>query len=241
MPPPVPTPDGGRGLGAAGPARGPSALYVQYGCGLSCPPGWLNFDASPTLRLQRLPAIGRLFVDGVRFPDGVRYGDIRKGLPVADEAADGIYASHVLEHLSFADCTIALRNTFRLLKPGGLFRLIVPDLEARARKYLERLAGGDAEANSWFIRNAGLGAERRSGGAAARLRAAFGNSAHLWMWDEQSLTAVLRQTGFINIRRCRFNDCADPAFRAVEDAGRFCDLAEDIEECAMEARKPARS
>src|SRR5262245_22988509 len=31
------------------------ALYVQYGCGLSAPDDWLNFDASPTLWLQLIP------------------------------------------------------------------------------------------------------------------------------------------------------------------------------------------
>ncbi|HEX6859864.1 MAG TPA: hypothetical protein VF138_06660, partial [Caulobacteraceae bacterium] len=60
-------------------------LYVQYGCGLSAPDGWLNFDASPTLRLQRLPLVGRLLTRGrVRFPEAVRYGDITRGLPLAD-------------------------------------------------------------------------------------------------------------------------------------------------------------
>jgi SAM-dependent methyltransferase len=215
------------------------ALYVQYGCGLSCPAGWLNFDASPTLRLQRLPAIGQLFGGAVRFPDGVRYGDIVKGLPLADDSVDGIYASHVLEHLTFADCAVALRNTFGLLKPGGLFRLVVPDLECRARQYLSRLDDGDAQANSWFMRNAGLGAERRSRGAAALARVTLGNSAHLWMWDERAMAAALRQAGFADVRRCRFNDSVDAAFRAVEDAGRFLDAAEGLEECAMEARKPA--
>ncbi|MCI5142460.1 MAG: methyltransferase type 11, partial [Candidatus Electrothrix sp. ATG1] len=29
--------------------------FIHYGCGLSAPESWLNFDASPTLRLQRIP------------------------------------------------------------------------------------------------------------------------------------------------------------------------------------------
>ena len=38
-----------------------NGTYIQYGAGpSSCPEGWLSFDASPTLRLQRLPLIGRL-------------------------------------------------------------------------------------------------------------------------------------------------------------------------------------
>ena len=83
-----------------------------------------------------------------------------------------------------------------------------------------------------------LGAERHPHGLAARLRALFGHSVHLWMWDEPSLAAALRQAGFTEIRRCSFNDSADPAFRPVEARERFGDTVLGLEECAMEARKP---
>jgi len=216
-------------------------IYVQYGCGLSCPDGWQNFDASPTLRLQRLPLLGPLFKRGTVFPDQVRYGDILAGLPVGDGTADGAYASHVLEHLSYEDFWTALRNTFRLLKPGGLFRLVVPDLEGRARVYVDKLGRGEADANSWLMRTSLLGEENRRRGAVALLRSALGHNAHLWMWDEPSLAAALRQTGFTDVRRCRFNDSADGAFRLVEEESRFRDTATGLEECAMEARKPGQT
>lgn len=197
-------------------------VYVQYGCGDSCPRGWLNFDVSTTLRLQRLPLIGSLFRRGpVVFLRGVRYGDIVKGLPIADGSVDGIYASHVLEHPALADVEPALRNTFRLLKPGGIFRLVVPDLEVHARKYLAMIEGGEARANSWLMRAAYRGLERRPRGIVAAARALFGYSAHLWMWDETSLHQALQRAGFTDIRRCKFNDGADLAFRLVEDQARF--------------------
>jgi SAM-dependent methyltransferase len=213
--------------------------YIQYGCGPSCPEGWINYDASPTLRLQRLRVIGKLFRRGsIEFSDDVRFGDIVKGLPVADGSAQGVYASHVLEHLSLADFWTALHNTFRILKPGGIFRLVVPDLEIRARTYVEKLKVGDAEANTWFMRTSNLGLEHRKRGLEAWARGVFGNSAHLWMWDERSMTAALEKVGFIGVRRCRFNDSKDEAFRLVEDASRFYDDSADVEECAMEAIKP---
>jgi hypothetical protein len=40
------------------------ARFTQFGCGLCAPPTWLNFDASPAMRLQRLPAIGNLVPSG---------------------------------------------------------------------------------------------------------------------------------------------------------------------------------
>ena len=54
--------------------------YVQYGCVLSAPINWLNFDASPTLRIQKIPIIGGLLKNrlNVIFPENVIFGDIIK-------------------------------------------------------------------------------------------------------------------------------------------------------------------
>src|SRR5688500_9781215 len=122
-----------------------SGQYVQYGCGLCAPEGWLNFDASPTLRIQRVPGlglIGRKF--GPVFPPQVRYGAICRGLPVAEKSCDGVYCSHVLAHLSLEDCRAALKNTYRILRPGGTFRLVLPDLRVTVEEYL---ASDSAEAS----------------------------------------------------------------------------------------------
>ena len=83
-------------------------MYIQYGCGLSAPENWVNFDSSPTLRLQKIPLIGGIATRKVRFPDNIKYGDIVKGLPnIPYNSCDGVYCSHVLEHLSLEDMRIA--------------------------------------------------------------------------------------------------------------------------------------
>ena len=217
-----------------------TSLYVQYGCGFSAPDGWMNFDASPTLRLERLPIVGQLVQrNAARFPPNVRPGNIVRGLPLADKSAAGVYASHVLEHLSHQEFGLALANTLRIMSPGAHFRLIVPDLRARAEKYLAELAAGETSANDKFLRTTYLGQDRRPRSIGDFARSWIGNSAHLWMWDEPSMTAALKRTGFVSIRRCTFNDSNDPMFKRVENSDRFFDPAEQITELAMEARKPA--
>jgi SAM-dependent methyltransferase len=213
--------------------------YVQYGCGLSTGDSWINFDNSPTLRLQRLPIIGWVFKLGnTGFPESVRYGDIVAGLPVPDHSADGVYASHVLEHLSYEEFWLALQNTYAVLKPGGIFRLIVPDLENRTQIYLRRLSEGNADANSWLMDVLAMTTRRRDRSIVGALRRAFGGSEHRWMWDEASMSAALRKVGFAAVRRCQFNDSADETFKQVENRSRYYDSNQDIVECAMEARKP---
>ncbi len=206
-----------------------AGVYVQYGCGLSAPEGWLNFDASPTLRFERSP-LGFLYTrNGKRFPKAVRYGDIIRGLPVADGSCRGLYCSHVLEHLALDDCDAALENSRRLLEPGGLFRVVVPDFAEYVRVYNEDAA---ETASLLFLESSALGRKRRPRGPLAFVREWLSNSAHLWMWDERSLAARLRQHGFVNIRRAVCGDSEDPTFAAVENPDRFVDAV------AMQCARP---
>jgi hypothetical protein len=70
------------------------------------------------------------------------------------------------------------------------------------------------------------------------LRAAIGNSAHLWMWDAPAMTKALQDAGFVNVRVCRMGDATDPCFAEVEREGGFHDGAEQVDECALEGMKP---
>lgn len=194
-------------------------LYVQYGCGWCAPEGWVNFDASPTLRFERIPVVGQLYTkNAARFPANVRYGDIVEGLPIAPESCAGVYCSHVIEHLALDDADTALKHTFRYLKKGGTFRLVLPDLEQIARNYL---ADSSIDAAHEFMRAAHLGRKQRPRGVLGFVKDWLGNSTHLWMWDEKSLMERLKQHGFTDVHRCYFGDAEDPKFNAVEDKGRF--------------------
>lgn len=84
-------------------------------------PDWVNLDASAV------------------FPGVIKH-DLRRELPFSDEHFDAVYGSHVLEHLEPAAAARLLRECHRVLKPEGIVRIVVPDLEAIAKLYLESLA-----------------------------------------------------------------------------------------------------
>jgi hypothetical protein len=195
-------------------------MNLHYGCGMCVGQGWHNCDASPTVRLQRLPLLGAAFRRWVppRFPTEVHYGDIVRGMSLVPNSCEAIFCSHVLEHLAFEDLRIALRNTYSYLKPGGTFRLIVPDFEQQVAAYL---SNPDPSAISNFMGYTHLGRKTRPKGLLAWLREYCGNSHHLWMWDYKGLAEELRAVGFQGIRRCECGDARDPAFRKVEVADRF--------------------
>lgn len=208
------------------------SMYVQYGCGHTAPEGWINFDSSATLRWERFPVLGRFYTKNeARFPPSVRWGDIVAGLPISQESAAGVYASHVLEHLALRDFHAALENTRRILKPEGIFRAVVPDLRASINKYLAEADTGIGNAAITFMQETYLGRESNPRSLAARLFESLRTSRHLWMWDQAALSQALAEHGFRQVRPCRFGDCADPMFRLVEHADRFNDAV------AIEARK----
>lgn len=193
-------------------------------------PGWTNLDFSWIIRLGRherlcrgLRAAGLLSDprwERIQHMDpGTIVWDLRRGIPFQDHTFDGVYHSHLLEHIDRASAPAFLRECRRVLKTGGVLRVVVPDLELLARRYLATVAA--------FPDRAGLQEHTRAveeifdqmivrtpyvrGQQTALVRVAeavlIGNTAragtlHRWMYDEISLTALLRQAGFSEVQRC---------------------------------------
>jgi len=93
--------------------------YVNLGCGDRHDPAWINYD--------------------IAGGPGVIAHDLRRGIPLPDDSCDAVYHSHVLEHLRPKDAENFMRECFRVLKPGCVLRVAVPDLERICRAYLEQL------------------------------------------------------------------------------------------------------
>jgi predicted SAM-dependent methyltransferase len=97
---------------------------VNIGCGATWHPAWTNLDVHP-------------------LSPQVRSWDVSHGLPFGTEQVDACYASHVIEHLTRAQAQALLLENFRVLRPGGIIRIAVPDLEAIVREYLDVVARAD--------------------------------------------------------------------------------------------------
>jgi len=73
----------------------------------------------------RLPGFETLDIIGGRNVDYV--WDASKPLPFKDNTFDLIYASHVLEHIPWYKTEEVLKEWVRVLKPGGVLEVWVPD------------------------------------------------------------------------------------------------------------------
>lgn len=169
-----------------------------------------------------MPLVGSILTKRrVKFPDNVLYGDVCKGLPVQGGSCKAVYASHVLEHLSLNDFKKAIEETFRITKKGGIFRAVVPDLKIIAIDYVRSAEKGSPTASYEFMRESLLGVETRDNSVKGRLVSCLGNSDHLWMWDEHSLSSALLDVGFSSVRAAKYGDSADLDFQSVEEKSRF--------------------
>jgi SAM-dependent methyltransferase len=104
--------------------------YLNVGCGTHYSAEWNNLDLHPAPQVARC--------------------DVTRPLPYPAAVFDTVYSSHVLEHLAPRDGQALMREAYRVLKPGGILRLVVPDLERICRDYLSRLeavAEAASEAN----------------------------------------------------------------------------------------------
>ncbi len=93
---------------------------LNFGCGTVFHSNWTNYDAKPASHL-------------------VHRWDVSRGIPLGDGVADVCYCSHFLEHLTPDIANAFLVETLRVLRPGGVARFVVPDLEYNARLYLSSL------------------------------------------------------------------------------------------------------
>ncbi len=142
-----------------------SAIKLHLGCGSKYIPGFIHIDV----------------IEG----DHIDHQASVCILPYPDDSADLIYASHVLEHFGRFEMRNLLREWCRVLAPGGILRLAVPDFTACAKIYYEE---GLKDGLSGLI---GLicGGQRNE------------YDFHKMIFDEPFLTGELFASGFREVRR----------------------------------------
>jgi predicted SAM-dependent methyltransferase len=144
------------------PENADGRVYVHLGCGFIDSPEFTNVDAEPLAHVHHVR-------------------DVRDLSVFNDASVDMVYACHVFEHIPPRDQSRVLWEWKRVLRPGGVLRLSVPDFELLVRIY--RDCGDDVDA----IVGPLLGDHG-------------GLNAHCAIFNHRSLERLLLDAGFSSVR-----------------------------------------
>ena len=161
----------------------------------------------------------------VSYPANVRRIDTTKRQPFPDGSFDAVFSSHTLEHLYLSQTKSLLRTCLRVLRPVGVVRHVVPDLGALCEEYYGNrkidwnrpdpmpACRADRMNLRLLLREPAPSASSLAGRINERL---FDFHSHKWIFDEESLTYHITESGFVNCRRRGHLDSEIPGIGDVE-------------------------
>jgi SAM-dependent methyltransferase len=183
---------------------------LHLGCFDRPLPGWVNVDVTPHGIIARVPGAARI-IRGLGLMTPARYEqhragifrqvgylDVRKRFPYPDNSFDNIFSAHMLEHLRPKDARHCLAETLRVLRPGGVVRITVPDLDLA-------LAGYDSNNPDGFLETVYVAHQDRD------------KNRHHWMYTGASLTKLLREVGFSQAYRTTYREGRCPDLEQLDN------------------------
>jgi predicted SAM-dependent methyltransferase len=162
-----------------------AGAYLQLGAGANILPGFINADFlwSPGLDLCC---------------------DFTRPLPIASAVIGGIFSEHCLEHMSLEHARFALAECHRVMMPGALLRVVVPDLEIYARTYVDSLDGQAVTfPHPAFVNRTGVSRP------VALINELFYGPDHRFIYDFQALAQILADAGFSEVTRRSYRQGSD--------------------------------
>lgn len=161
------------------------SIYLHLGCGDRKFEGFINIDSEASADMQL---------------------DLTEPLPWAQSSVDGIYSEHFFEHITQAQGIALLHEARRLLKPGGVIRIAMPDLEAMVKEY------NNHEINpEWGRLGVDWAANR-----CERLNMAMRWWGRQWIYDQEELVRLAKKIGLSFKGRYQYGESDVPMFKNKE-------------------------
>jgi predicted SAM-dependent methyltransferase len=136
--------------------------------------------------------------------------DLRRGLPFPDGSVAKIYSSHFLEHLTFKESQSFLKECRRVLIPGGVFSICVPNAGLYIKAYLK---SEELDPEVFF----GYKSAYNNTTKIDYINyIAYMDGVHKYMFDEDNLLFILKAIGFKDVRLRQFDSSLDLSIRDFE-------------------------
>jgi len=187
---------------------------LQFGSGSARETGWLQTDI----------AINQ---------ENVIYVDATRPLPFRDGTFHYVHSEHMIEHIPYPATQGWLRETYRVLKPGGVVRVATPDLG-----FLVTLLTQTPDETQRVFINAFKCTPSTGVGI---INMYFREWGHLFLYDERTLRALLVDSGFGQVTRHLAGQSHVAALQNIEWRARKADpdgQINRIETLVLEAVRP---
>jgi predicted SAM-dependent methyltransferase len=166
-------------------------LKINVGHGPFRHEGWLNIDCRLSVKKTDIVC------------------DLRRRWPLPAASAKYIFSEHVFEHFAYPDeIGHVLKECYRILRPGGVLRVIVPDAE----RYLHAYANDDED----FVRQIGGESVSKISLVNTMMRE---NGFHRYAYDYQELEEVIKRAGFNSVSRSSLRASRHPELNLDLDDG----------------------
>lgn len=207
---------------------------LHLGCGSNVHRHWVNIDGSWNAWLSQHRILRWFFrvlrlvpqhLLGVKWGANVLVRDLRKPLPFPDNSVSVIYASHLLGHLWLNQADALLRECYRVLKPGGVLRIMVPDLAESVSHYVTKTYKTDEMPNAdCFMRDLQMrDMESPVGNIFYRFYIVLKDyRTQKWKFDEESLVWHFKKSGFADAQRMPLHISKIPEIESIERNKGLC-------------------
>ena len=188
---------------------------LQIGASNHLLSGWLNTDLEPG--------------------DGVAFLDATKPFPLSSNCFCFIHAEHMIEHIPVADGVGMLRECHRILRPGGVVRIVTPNLPQIIGLYGSITADTQKQYLDWMA--ATFTPEAPEPKAVFVINTFFQSWGHRFLYDEATLRGVFRQAGFEDLRVCSLGQSDHSDLKGLENVHRYPPGLLEFESITLEGTK----
>jgi len=149
--------------------------------------------------------------------------------PIEDESVSYVYSDNVIEHLPLAAGRAMLEQAYRAMQPGGVIRIVTPDIRKHVELYLAGPASVDGDVAKEY-RDLGLVVEH----SIDLIRIPIGSFGHHegYVYDFDVLEAELKRAGFHSIVLCEMGESEHPDLQGLDFR-----LAEEGAQIVVEATR----
>ena len=174
-----------------------SVRMLQIGTADNNKPGWLNTDIEPSI--------------------GQAYLDASKPFPLPDRSFKYVFSEQVIEHITYEQGLVMLKESYRILVPGGRVRLATPNLD----RFIQLFQQSKTPEMEGYITQKLLWHKwlQTPDPVCYILNQQLREFGHQFVYTPKLMRTSLEAAGFHNIKQMEADVSDDPGMRNLEERG----------------------